>query len=298
MVTHDWKLLGVTPPSVGAVHGVVATRSSISIWHLHMVSLRSTLLSDWIGLVVMNAKRPVDFGKRVKDLREAKGLSQGELAELAGITPAGLSRLLSGERPLRMDQAVALAKALGASVIELTQGTTAEGVVSEWVPRQEFDQADRARADAERELGLAQAAGEAKAAEVEALRDSVHSLTDQVSEFEQKVARLRPEGARSVELSRANADLTRQFHLLQGENVRSRTEAASLKIAAGKAIGLANRNFSAWQSAMSQLQAVQENLTKAKSDTVAVGIVTAALAGLAGAMLATPATTARGRSRG
>jgi transcriptional regulator with XRE-family HTH domain len=246
----------------------------------------------------MGATALIDFGERVKALREARSLSQGDVAEKAGLTPASLSRLLSGDRTLRMDQAVALARALGVSVIELTQGTTAEGVVSGWVPRAEFDQADRGRAEAEREVDLARAEGEARTAEVNALRESVRTLTARAAELEGEVVRLRADAARAEELSRLNADLNRQVHGLQAEATRSRMEAASFKNQAGQAIELANRNFAAWQSAMSQLHAVQGNLTKAKSETVAVGVVTAALAGLAGAMLATPATTSRGRSRG
>ena len=39
------------------------------------------------------------------------------------------------------------------------------------------------------------------------------------------------------------------------------------------------------------------NLAKAKNGTMAVGVITAALAGLAGTILATPAKTSRGRTR-
>lgn len=246
----------------------------------------------------MSPKQPEEFGQRVKGLREAKGLSQGDLAKQASLAPAALSRLLTGDRTLRMDQAVALARALGVSVVELTQGTTAEAVVSEWVPRAEFDQADRARAEAEREVDLVRAEGDARTAEANALRDSVRSLTGRVAELERDLVRVQAEAATAGELSRLNAELARQVHELQAETARLRIAAVSFKSEAEKAIQLANGNYSAWQSAMSRLHALEGNLVKANNDKVAVGVVTAALAGIAGAMLASPATSSRGRSRG
>lgn len=246
----------------------------------------------------MSTKQLQDFGRRVKDLREAKSLSQGELAKRAGLTAANLSRLLAGDRPLRMEQAVALSRALGISVVELTQGTTAENVVRDWVPRGEFDQADRARADAERDADMAKAECEARRSEADSLRESLRSLTQRLAEHEKEVFRLRADVARVEQLSQEKAELTRQVHELRAECHRSRNEGASLKEHAEKAIALANNNYSAWHGAVSRLRVLEGDLTKAHADKVAVGVVTAALAGIAGAILATPATTSKGRSRG
>src|SRR5258707_3159461 len=95
-----------------------------------------------------------DFADRVRELRERRELSQNELAVASTIPPANLSRILSGERPLRMEHAVSIARALGITVIELTAGTTVEEVVAEWIPREEYEAIDRLPADAERDLEL------------------------------------------------------------------------------------------------------------------------------------------------
>jgi transcriptional regulator with XRE-family HTH domain len=62
-------------------------------------------------------------GKRIKRLREARGLSQHELAGKAGITQSMVSQVESGSRQgrqLRLDAVVRLAFALQVGVGELS----------------------------------------------------------------------------------------------------------------------------------------------------------------------------------
>lgn len=224
-------------------------------------------------------------------------MTQGDLARSAGLAPAALSRLLSGERGLRMDQAVALARALGVSVLELTQGTTAEGIVSEWVPRAEFDRADKARVDVERELEVARAEASARVAEAANLRVSVKSLSSETAGLESEVAKLRAEAARAEQLSQANAGLKNQVHQLRAQVASLDARATRLQEEAANAVDMANRNYRAWETARTQLVTVEGALTKAKSDTVGVAVVTGALAALATAMLASPAETSSGGRR-
>jgi transcriptional regulator with XRE-family HTH domain len=70
------------------------------------------------------AQRPGDerrrvFGQRVRALREARGLSQEQLAELAGVHRTYLSSLERGERNVGLDNIHAIAQALGVPTAEL-----------------------------------------------------------------------------------------------------------------------------------------------------------------------------------
>ena len=78
-------------------------------------------------------REPDLVGKRIKRLREARGLSQQELAKAAGITQSMLSQVESGSRQgrqLRLEAVIRLAFALQVGVGELS-GT--------WVDYQDQD---------------------------------------------------------------------------------------------------------------------------------------------------------------
>ncbi len=60
------------------------------------------------------------IGERIRLLREAKGLAQSKLAQTAGIGRVTLVRTERGEQSPRYDTLMALAKALGISLSELT----------------------------------------------------------------------------------------------------------------------------------------------------------------------------------
>jgi transcriptional regulator with XRE-family HTH domain len=59
------------------------------------------------------------FGARLKALREAAELSQPALAELAGTHYTTIAKLEAGDRSPTLGLAVALAEALGVSVVDL-----------------------------------------------------------------------------------------------------------------------------------------------------------------------------------
>ena len=64
------------------------------------------------------------LGKRIRDMRKAKGLNQTALAKLAGISQGSISWIEKGEtRLLRADTLLALAKALSVNVDFLRDGT-------------------------------------------------------------------------------------------------------------------------------------------------------------------------------
>jgi transcriptional regulator with XRE-family HTH domain len=54
-----------------------------------------------------------EFASRLKDLREAAGLTQGELAQRAGVTTDAISRLERGDRKPTWETVLSLAKVLG-----------------------------------------------------------------------------------------------------------------------------------------------------------------------------------------
>jgi transcriptional regulator with XRE-family HTH domain len=59
------------------------------------------------------------MGARLKMLREAAGLSQVRLAELAGVTPRTVQNWEYGKRTFDFESAVQLARALGITLDEL-----------------------------------------------------------------------------------------------------------------------------------------------------------------------------------
>lgn len=61
----------------------------------------------------------MEVRERIKMLMKEKKLTQKELAKLAGITEASMSKYLSGERTPRIDVIVNLSNALGVTTDEL-----------------------------------------------------------------------------------------------------------------------------------------------------------------------------------
>jgi transcriptional regulator with XRE-family HTH domain len=59
------------------------------------------------------------LGKRIRDLRRARGLTAAQLAERLGVSEFAVSRWECGHTAPRMRRIAALAKALGVSLPEL-----------------------------------------------------------------------------------------------------------------------------------------------------------------------------------
>jgi transcriptional regulator with XRE-family HTH domain len=64
----------------------------------------------------------LSFGHRVRDLRQARGLSQEELAESAGVHRTYVSSLERGQRNVGLDNILAIAAALGVPASDLFIG--------------------------------------------------------------------------------------------------------------------------------------------------------------------------------
>lgn len=64
------------------------------------------------------------FGKRVRELRLLKGLSQEDLAELSDLDRTYISSLERGKRNVGLKNVAAIATALGVSLTQLFDGIT------------------------------------------------------------------------------------------------------------------------------------------------------------------------------
>ncbi len=64
----------------------------------------------------------VMIGERIKKRRRQQGISQIQLAEIAGLEPSYISVIESGKKQLRLDTFVAIANALNTTVDDLLEG--------------------------------------------------------------------------------------------------------------------------------------------------------------------------------
>lgn len=62
------------------------------------------------------------FGRKVRDLRQAKGVSQEELAALAGVHRTYIGMIERGEKNVTLLTLLRLAEALGATPADLLEG--------------------------------------------------------------------------------------------------------------------------------------------------------------------------------
>jgi transcriptional regulator with XRE-family HTH domain len=70
-----------------------------------------------------------DFGPRLRELREAAGWTQAQLAERAGLHAQGVVKLERGEREPAWSTLLALAAALGVSVAAFAEKPTTRYVI-------------------------------------------------------------------------------------------------------------------------------------------------------------------------
>ena len=65
---------------------------------------------------------PVRLGRRLSELRDKRGLSQTQLADMAGVGRAHLSQIENGAVAARIDTLYAIAKVLGLKMEEMFRG--------------------------------------------------------------------------------------------------------------------------------------------------------------------------------
>lgn len=66
------------------------------------------------------------IGKRIKDIRKSRGLTQAQLAELSGVEPSNISHIERAATKLSLPTLINIANALGSSLDELVYGNLAK----------------------------------------------------------------------------------------------------------------------------------------------------------------------------
>ncbi|MGE6330998.1 helix-turn-helix domain-containing protein [Psychrobacter pacificensis] len=67
--------------------------------------------------------RMIAFGKRVREVRKGKGISQEKLAEMAGIDRSYMGNIERGEKNVTLKKVYEICDALGVEIRDLVQGS-------------------------------------------------------------------------------------------------------------------------------------------------------------------------------
>lgn len=68
-------------------------------------------------------ERMIAFGKRVREMRKSKGISQERLAEMAGIARSYMGNIERGEKNITLKKAYEICDALDVEIQDLVQGS-------------------------------------------------------------------------------------------------------------------------------------------------------------------------------
>jgi transcriptional regulator with XRE-family HTH domain len=129
---------------------------------------------------------PKKFSARIAQYREKLGLSQTELAEKANLSPAALSRILSGERTLKPEHARDLASVLNITTLELLQDTEFMEVWHGWVEISDLFALQKRLERTENDYRSLQVQHEGMRAENAALKDQLIQLIGKLDSKEQE----------------------------------------------------------------------------------------------------------------
>ena len=110
----DRRRAAVSPPSHVALLALVKNRNIGSILGLR-VAIVTTRRDDADGETLMDDYETRGFGGRMRRLREERGMTQDEIANLLGTTKSAVSRVESGQRGLAAAELAALSSALEVS---------------------------------------------------------------------------------------------------------------------------------------------------------------------------------------
>jgi transcriptional regulator with XRE-family HTH domain len=208
------------------------------------------------------------FADRVRDLLRERGMSQAVLAELIGINPSHMSRLLNGDRAFMLYHVEQIAKAFSITAADLVAGTDHEDDVKAMgtlIPRAEYEAVlqtlAQVRADAQ-----AIAAGNTR-------------LTEENAELVAQIAQARAVAAKVAEdlsaaeaakadtlrdLSKARAEKTeadRKTDVARRESEAARTAGGEERLARMAADGLAREQ-------RAQINTLRQGLAAAQADSL------------------------------
>lgn len=226
----------------------------------------------------MNHPQPEQsFSERVRARRENLGLSQFQLADRAGIAPAVLSRVLSGTRQPTMDHLVRIAGGLETSVTELVAGTAVESVLQEWIPRADFEAAEKAKSTALEDATLARAEAKIKQSELDHLRRSSETYLKQIDELQAEVRKMQADlGA----FPRMRSELT-QLRLKVATLTAERDALEEGRAEFNTTIQSLQRDIATWEQAYGNLERhvrrVQIEAQSARAGQFTAGLFGAAL---------------------
>jgi DNA-binding XRE family transcriptional regulator len=96
--------------------------NSLGHSNLALFGISNNAPTDTVNDGEMAISFPVRLGRRLSELREKHGLSQTQLADMAGIGRAHLSQIENGAVAVRIDTLYALAQALDLKLEELLKG--------------------------------------------------------------------------------------------------------------------------------------------------------------------------------
>lgn len=190
------------------------------------------------------APGPTPFAERLREHVESDGRSLAEVARDADLDPSVVSRLAAKDagtrREPRLEQVIALARALGTTPAELIEGTDAASIFNDWVPRSQFDQEVSARLAAQRAVSAAEAEVARLEAQLALLRDEERRAQDA----------LRTAGQRAL---KAESELTGTLRTVQHLETANETLRMQLEQAER-----------AWADLQARLGSVQKQLTDSK----------------------------------
>lgn len=241
------------------------------------------------------SKKREPFGERVRGLMTKQGLTQAQLADRCDIAPAVLSRILSADsdREPTMAHVLAIATALNVTALELVGGTTAEDVLADWVPKERYDESERARLDALSAAEVSRADVASRDAEIGVLRTRVTSLGNDKAKLEAELARQRGELELGRQYGEQLRDALAQLSLLQADNEGLRKQSAEYTEKLGDCHAQLTNVSRAYEDARSRAADVQRQLAESKSSAAGSAAAAAIVGGLFGAVIATSGKKSR-----
>lgn len=178
-------------------------------------------------------KPPQRFGKRLQQIIDETERSQSSLAEECDYSPSLISRLISGERAPRPEQALAIANVLGCSAVDLLTGTDQESLLHDWVTIVELTRLQERVAASEREAASLRTQLDGALARAESLRLSLAGRINELAAARAELAQadVRREQLRSAEaaVERARKESVDLLVLIEGLIASERSREAKVK---------------------------------------------------------------------
>lgn len=227
-----------------------------------------------------NSKTRTPIAERIRRLLEQRQLSQAALAEKADLGAAVLSRLLAGDRTLRFEHLLAIARALEMTLADLVAETDAEAMLGEWVSAESFAEEARLRAEAQGRSSALEAELAGKMAELSAVRRQLEAAAANDGKRQEELIHLRAERDR---LKGLTAEMPRlQSRLLHADAIRDGIAAKAdrleqqLGVVAAELLALR----SAHRTARAQVATLQHQLHRGVDNMMAAGAIGSIVGGI------------------